>query len=68
MITIFRDFHQKIGVFLTNQCYILSTLCKIQLCVKNANLFADFFGEFFLNRKTGPGIASGKETKNIKTT
>jgi hypothetical protein len=42
------NFSEKNGVFLKNQCYGHNFLQKLALFwVKNANFFAEFFGENF---------------------
>jgi hypothetical protein len=42
---IFDNFAEKIGVFLKNQCYDQNLHNLALFSVKNANFFAEFFGE-----------------------
>jgi hypothetical protein len=58
---IFANFRGKNGIFLKNQCYdhILHNLALFW--VKNANFFAEFFGEnIFKNHNIGPWLLKSK--------
>jgi hypothetical protein len=69
-ITIFCDFRpfsqKKFGVFLKNQCYDHLKKNLALFWVKNANIFAKFFGENILKIITSvPGVDFGRNFRTL---